>query len=147
MMAAPLDELWKIIEDPHHMARWWPDVVRVEGVQDDRFTQVYLSKRGRTVRMDQFVRACEPPGTNGAALGRLMWEQDLAGSPFERMIAEWITEILLEPDGTSTRVTVEQRQKLRGYNRTGGFMMKKATRKRLDDALDGLERITGPAGS
>jgi uncharacterized protein YndB with AHSA1/START domain len=143
---APLAELWKIIEDPHHMARWWPDVVRVEGVQDDRFTQVYLSKRGRTVRMDQFVRACEPPGTAGE-FGRLMWEQDLAGSPFERMISEWITEILLEPEGTGTRVTLEQRQKLRGYNRTGGFMMKKATRTRLDDALGGLERITGSAGS
>jgi uncharacterized protein YndB with AHSA1/START domain len=139
-IAAPLAELWKLVEDPHHMPRWWPEVVRVEGVEADRFTQVYLSKRGRTVRMDYIVRACEPPDGDGA--GRMVWEQDLAGSPFERMVSEWITEIELRSDAAGTRVTLEQRQKLRGYNRTGGFMMKKATRRRLDDALDGLERLT-----
>ena len=117
------------------MPRWWPGVTRMEGVHDDRFTQVFISKRGRTVRMDFQVLASEPPW-------RRMWEQELAGTPFERVLGQSVTEIVLEPEGTGTKVTIEQRQKLRGYSRTGAFMMKRAARERLDQALEGLERIT-----
>lgn len=132
--AAP-QTVWELIEDPHHMPRWWPGVTRMEGVHDDRFTQVFISKRGRTVRMDFQVLASEPPW-------RRMWEQELAGTPFERVLGQSVTEIVLEPEGTGTKVTIEQRQKLRGYSRTGGFMMKRAAREKLDQALEGLERIT-----
>jgi carbon monoxide dehydrogenase subunit G len=69
------------------------------------------------------------------------WEQLIAGSPFERVLSESITEVVLEPEGEGTRVTIEQRQKLRGYSRTGGFLLRRATRRRLDEALDGLERV------
>ena len=129
------DEVWKLIEDPHHLPRWWPGVARVEGVGEERFTQVFISKRGRTVRMDFEVLASEPPW-------RRMWEQELDGTPFERVLAQAVTEIVLEPEGTGTKVTIEQRQKLRGYSRTGSFMMKRATREKLVEALEGLERIT-----
>ncbi len=129
------DEVWKLVEDPHHLPRWWPGVARVEGVGEDRFTQVFISKRGRTVRMDFEVLASEPPW-------RRMWEQELDGTPFERVLAQAVTEIVLEPEGTGTKVTIEQRQKLRGYSRTGSFMMRRATRKKLVEALEGLERIT-----
>jgi hypothetical protein len=40
-----------------------------------------------------------------------------------------------------TRVTVALDQKLKGYSRTGGFLLRRATRKRLDEALEGLDRI------
>ena len=40
------------MQDAHHMPRWWPGVVRVEGVEEDRFTQVFQTKKGRPVRMD-----------------------------------------------------------------------------------------------
>jgi hypothetical protein len=53
--------------------------------------------------------------------------------------------VLLEPVDGGTRVTIAQQQKLKGYSRTGGMMLNRATRKRLDEALDGLERICGPA--
>jgi uncharacterized protein YndB with AHSA1/START domain len=140
-LAVPLEQVWELIADPHHMARWWPEVVRVEGVSEDRFTQVYISKRGRTVRMDFAVLASEPPG-DGDPVGRRAWEQELHGTPFERVLSESITEVEVEPDGAGTRVTLELRQKMRGYNRTGSFMMKRATRDKLENALDGLERIT-----
>ena len=52
-----------------------------------------------------------------------MWEQELAGTPFERVLGESVTEIVLERVDGGTRVTIEQRQKLRGYSRTGGFML------------------------
>jgi uncharacterized protein YndB with AHSA1/START domain len=134
-LSASPDEVWKLIADPHHMPRWWPGVTRMEGVSDEHFTQVFVSKRGRTVRMDFDVLAVEPPW-------RMMWEQELAGTPFERVLGQSITEIVLEPEGTGTRVTIEQRQKLKGYSRTGTFMMRRATRDRLSEALEGLDRVT-----
>jgi uncharacterized protein YndB with AHSA1/START domain len=133
-IAAPPQRIWDVIEDPHHMPRWWPGVARMESVEEDRFTQVYKTKKGRPVRMDFRLTASE-------RLSQRAWEQMLAGSPFERVLSESITEIVLEPEGEGTRVTIEQRQKLRGTSRTGGFLLRRATRGRLDEALEGLERV------
>jgi uncharacterized protein YndB with AHSA1/START domain len=135
-LGAPPDEIWRLIEDPHHMPRWWPGVARMEGVQDDRFTQVFVTKRGRPVRADFHLVASEPPW-------RRSWEQEIPGTPFERVLNESITEIVLEAVDGGTRVTIAQRQKLRGYSRTGGFLLRRATAQKLDEALDGLERIVG----
>jgi uncharacterized protein YndB with AHSA1/START domain len=135
-LGAPPDEIWRLIEDPHHMPRWWPGVARMEGVQDDRFTQVFVTKRGRPVRVDFHLVASEPPW-------RRSWEQEIPGTPFERVLNESITEIVLEAVDGGTRVTIAQRQKLRGYSRTGGFLLRRATAQKLDEALDGLERIVG----
>jgi len=49
-LAVPQQQLWELLADPHHMPRWWPGVDRMEGVEDDRFTQVFKTKRGRPVR-------------------------------------------------------------------------------------------------
>jgi uncharacterized protein YndB with AHSA1/START domain len=133
---APPQEVWEVLEDPHHMPRWWPGVERMEGVEADRWTQVFKTKKGRSVRMDFRLLSSEPP------YGRA-WEQEVVGSPFERVLIESVTEVALEPDGAGTRVTIAQRQKLKGYSRTGGFMLRRATAKKLDEALDGLERIFG----
>ena len=108
----------------------------MEGVQDDRFTQVFVTKRGRPVRADFHLVASEPPW-------RRSWEQEIPGTPFERVLNESITEIVLEAVDGGTRVTIAQRQKLRGYSRTGGFLLRRATAQKLDEALDGLERIVG----
>jgi len=116
------------------MPRWWPGVTRMEGVGEEEFTQVYISKRGRTVRMDFHVLANEPPY-------RRMWAQEVLGTPFERVLGESITEIVLEPDGAGTKVTIELRQKLKGYSRTGAFMVRRAAAQRLSEALEGLARI------
>ena len=61
VLAAPLVDVWKVIEDAHQMPRWWPSVERMEGVEDDRFTQVFKTRRRRTVRADFRVLASEPP--------------------------------------------------------------------------------------
>jgi uncharacterized protein YndB with AHSA1/START domain len=140
-VAATPQTLWELIEDPHHMPRWWPGVTRMEAVEPDRWTQVFVTKKGKPVRVDFHLLASEPPVAG--SLGRRMWEQEIPGTPFERVLDESVTEILLEPQDQGTRITIEQRQKLRGYSRTGGFMMRRATTSKLDEALDGLERCAG----
>lgn len=136
-------EVWKLIEDPHHQPRWWPGVRRMEGVEDDRWTQVHYTKKNRPVRLDFTLLASEPPW-------RRMWEQEVMGTPFERVLQQAVTEIVLEPEGVGTKITIEQRQQLRGYSRTGGFLLRRATRKKLDEALEGIERACvgpGPGAS
>jgi len=130
-------ELWELISDPHHLPRWWPGVARVEGVEEDRWTQVFKTKKGRSVRADFRVLRSDPPWLRA-------WEQELPGTPFERVLNESILEVSLEPvaDG-GTDVTIAHHQKLRGYSRTGGFLLNRATKAKLDEALDGLARATG----
>ena len=142
VLSAPIAEVWKVLEDPYQMPRWWPRVERMEGVQDDRFTQVFFSKRRRTVRADFRLLASEPPDAEYPS-GHRTWTQEVAGTPFERVLQESITEVLVEPVAEGTRVTIAQRQKLKGYTRIGALSMRGATIKRLDEALDGLARIVG----
>lgn len=134
VLGASQQRVWELIEDPHHMPRWWPGVKRMEEVREDRFTQVFTTRKGRPVRADFHLLEADPPW-------RLRWEQELIGTPFERVLNESITEIQLEPADGGTRVTIEQRQKLRGYSRTGGFLLRRATKDKLEEALEGLERI------
>jgi uncharacterized protein YndB with AHSA1/START domain len=143
-VAAPPERVWEVIADPHHLPRWWPQVKRMEGVEEDRWTEVFTTKKGRPVRMDFQLVASEPPGPGGHPPGHRVFEQDIEGTPFERVIGEAITEILLEPAEGGTRVTIAQSQKLRGYSRTGGFLLRRATRAKLDEALRGLEQILTP---
>jgi uncharacterized protein YndB with AHSA1/START domain len=134
VLSAQPQEIWKLIEDPHHMPRWWPGVDRMEGVDSERFTQVMFTKKGRPVRLDFSVLESEPPW-------RRAWKQEVEGTPFARVLDEAVTEVLLEPEADGTRVTIAQYQKLRGFSRTGGFLLKRATRDKLEEALDGLERL------
>jgi hypothetical protein len=115
----------------------------MEDVQSDRWTQVYTTKKGRSVRLDFRLVASDPPGPAGEPPGRRSWEQELYGTPFERVLSEAITEMQIEPAGQDSKVTITQIQKLRGYSRTGGFLLRRATRTRLDEALDGLEQACG----
>jgi uncharacterized protein YndB with AHSA1/START domain len=128
------ERLWEVVGDAHHMARWWPGVQRVEGVEADRFTQVLYTRKGRPVRIDFLITASEPPR-------RQVWEQELAGTPFARVLSESVIELLIEPAEPGSAVTISQRQRLRGYSRTGGWMLRRATQRKLDQALEGLAAI------
>ena len=140
LIDASAHAIWAVVADPHHFPRWWPGVVRMEGVREDRFTQVYRTKRGRAVRMDFHLIASDPPEEEGRA--RVSFEQEVSGTPFERVLNRSITEVALEPEGSGTRVTIAQHQKLRGYSRTGGWLLRRATGRRLHEALEGLQRAT-----
>jgi len=136
-VGAAHDEIWAIVADPHHMPRWWPRLKRVEGVADDGFTQVLATNKGSSVRADFRILECSPP--------RMRWAQELAGSPFERILAVSETEIRLERDGERTRVIVSRDQRLRGIARFGAFMVNRAAGRQLDDALDALDALVSPA--
>ena len=137
-IAARPEDIWRVVADPHHLPRWWPGVERVEEASDEAWTEVFRSRRGKTVRAD-FTRleADEP---------RLVrWRQEVEATPFERFLSEAVTEIRLEPDssGTRTRVELATRQRLRGMARLGGVLFRGASRRQLDEALAGLDAIAG----
>ena len=136
-VAAPPERVWGTVGDPHHLPRWWPRVQRVEGVTDEHFTEVLGTDDGRSLRADFRVVASQAPE-------RRAWEQELAGTPFERLFTAASTEVSLTPVDAGTRVTLVVRQQLRGTARLGGFMVRRATRKVLDEALETLEALHGP---
>jgi carbon monoxide dehydrogenase subunit G len=74
---------------------------------------------------------------------RRAWEQELAGSPFERIMAAARTEVRLEPEGDGSRVTIHVRQQMRGTARFGAWMVRRATRRQLDEALTALGDLHG----
>jgi carbon monoxide dehydrogenase subunit G len=136
-VAAPPERVWEVVGDPHHLPRWWPKVTRVEAVTDDHFTEMLSTQDGRLLRADFRV-------VDSRAPERRAWEQELEGTPFERVFAAASTEVKLLPDGEGTRVTVVVRQQVRGSARLGGFMVRRATGRVLDEALDALEALHGP---
>jgi uncharacterized protein YndB with AHSA1/START domain len=143
-VGAPLQDVWELIGDPHHLPRWWPRVERVEDVQDGAFTEVMRTAKGKVVRADFELAESD------AERHTLRWEQQLSGTPFEHLLTSAETEITLREAGAGTDVTIELRQKLRGgFSRTGGFtrigsfMVRRAGLATVDEALSNLERIIG----
>jgi uncharacterized protein YndB with AHSA1/START domain len=134
-IAATPDELWRVIGDPHHLARWWPGVTRVEDVQRDRFTLVVRTKQGKPMRLDLRVAESTPPTHRS-------WSQEVAGTPFERLLLSWVTTVTVEPDGDDSRVTIEEHQQLKGSFRLGSPLQRRPARKRIDAALAGLAALT-----
>jgi uncharacterized protein YndB with AHSA1/START domain len=140
-IAASPQELWEVIGDPHHLPRWWPRVSRVESVQDDAFTEVLTSGKGKVVRADFKL-------LDAVGLRRIVWGQQVENTPFARILTSSETEISLldagPGDGPATMVTIELRQKLHGFlARLGSHLVRRAASSTIEEALDGLERIVG----
>jgi uncharacterized protein YndB with AHSA1/START domain len=132
---APPDRVWRVVGDPHHLPRWWPKVRRVEGVSGGRFTEVMRTDKGKDVRADFRIVEEEPPRL-------LRFEQEVEGTPFEGFLVSAVTDIAAEPADAGTRVTITTRHTLKGMARLGGgTMLKRATRKQLDEALATLEGV------
>jgi uncharacterized protein YndB with AHSA1/START domain len=131
-LAAAPEAVWAVVADPAALPRWWPRTERVEGVTADAWTVVLRSARGRTVRADWRLDAEERPR-------RRAWAQQIDGTPFARVLADRRVEARVEPAGGGTRVTLELRQRGRRWARFGRFQLRRAARRELDDALDGLE--------
>lgn len=138
--ASPGD-IWRVVSDPYHLPRWWPRTQRVENVTSGapkgrKWTQVLETRDGRGVRADyRCVSAAEGE--------RYVFEQLLAGTPFDRILREARTEIRMQPESDGTSVTMTAEQRLRGLSRLGGLMMRRAMGRTLSEALNGLERATG----
>src|SRR5689334_15810042 len=137
-VAAPPEQLWEVVSDPHHLPRWWPRVARVEDVEGGAFTEVMKTGKGKVVRADfELVSADE-----GARA--LRWQQRLAGSPFARVLSSAQTTISLTEASGGTQVTIVLEQTLAGIlPRLGSHMVRRAAANTIEQALDGLERISG----
>jgi uncharacterized protein YndB with AHSA1/START domain len=129
-VGAPVEDIWAVVGDPHHLPRWWPHVERVESVDGDAWTCVMRSARGNVVRAD--YRLVHSEGRSRE------WEQQLVGSPFERLLREHRTSVSLDPDDGATDVTLTVVSRGRGTARLGGLMMRRAQRRQLDEALAAL---------
>jgi uncharacterized protein YndB with AHSA1/START domain len=129
---APPERVWQLVSDPFHLPRWWPATARVEDATDVAWTSVLKTPRGNTVRAD-FTRAeFDPPH-------RIVWRQELEESPFERVFSSAVTSIELDPEGDqATRVELTAAEGLRGRYRLGSFLVRRAARRRLDEALAGI---------
>ena len=132
-LAAPVDAVWRVLEDPYALPRWWPMVRRVEGVEPGGWTMVLGKEGGRGVRADQRLEASEPP-----ALRR--WALEVPGSPFERLLTASVVEARVEAAAVGATLTLELRQSPRGWARFGGFLLRRAARRQLDEALAGMAR-------
>jgi len=137
-IAASAGDLWDVISDPHHLPRWWPRVSRVEDVEQDAFTEVLKTAKGRS---------CAPTSS---------WSRPTS-SPAGHVVSAGAGHSVRTPtavggDGgapggghrQATKVTIELRQVLNGgFPRFGGYMVIRAARATIDEALDGLERVGG----
>jgi uncharacterized protein YndB with AHSA1/START domain len=138
VISADPGRVWDLVSDPHNLPRWWPRAVRVEDVRGPsgergQWTAVLETERGTGVRADFRCTAF-------TAERRYAWEQQIEGSPFERVLREARTEIGLAAADAGTEVTLTSEERLRGISKLGGAMMRGAARERLDDALAGIER-------
>jgi uncharacterized protein YndB with AHSA1/START domain len=130
---APLERVWDVVSDPYSLPRWWPRVQRVEEVSDSGWTMVLMSDRGKPIRADYTLADSRP-------MELLEWQQELEETPFERMLSQSRIVIQLESDGT-TIVTLRSTERLRGLARLGSLMVRRATHKRLSQALEGLGEL------
>jgi len=149
-IAAPVEEVWNLVRDPHHLPRWWPRVTRVEDVEEGAFTEVMLTRKGKVVRADFNVMTADEHER------ALTWAQRIEGTPFARLLSSAETEVRVADAGPDadrapsygratarTEVTIELRQTLTGlFPRLGGVMVRRAAAATIDEALDGLEQIS-----
>jgi uncharacterized protein YndB with AHSA1/START domain len=130
------DAVWELVAEPRRLARWWPRTERVKGITHTGWTTVLRSDRGRAVRADWRLEDDERPV-------RRAWAQELEGTPFAKVLSERRVEARLEAVDGGTLVTLELRQLARGRSKLGALQLRRAARKELDGALDGLEDVLG----
>lgn len=135
-VAVAPDVVWQLVAEPRRLARWWPRTERVKGITDTGWTTVLRSARGRAVRADWRLEDDERPV-------RRAWAQELEGTPFAKVLSERRVEARLEAVDGGTLVTLELRQRPRGRSKLGALQLRRAARKELDGALDGLEDVLG----
>lgn len=137
-VGAPVGDVWKLVSDPYNLPRWWPRTARVENVDlkpggnRTQWTKVLQTSEGRSVRADfRCVSSAEGE--------RYAWEQDLAGTPFERHLKALRVEVGLRERDSATEVSLTEEQSLKGMSKLGSPLMRRARRDVLDEALDGIE--------
>jgi hypothetical protein len=104
-----------------------------EGGEGSQWTKVLSTAEGRGVRADFRCR-------ESVEAERYAWEQQIAGTPFERHLRRYGVEVELSEEGDATKVSLTAHQTLHGLSRLGSPMMRRGQGSLLDEALDGVER-------
>jgi uncharacterized protein YndB with AHSA1/START domain len=133
VIRAPVGDVWRVLSDPYALPRWWPLVRRVEGVDEGSWTMLLGKPGGRGLRAEQRLEASEPERLR-------RWSLVVPGSPFERVVSASVTEARLAPAVHGSELRLELRQSPRGWAHLGGFMLRRAGRRLLDEALEGMAR-------
>jgi uncharacterized protein YndB with AHSA1/START domain len=135
-VSASREDVWQLVADPYSLPRWWPRVMRVEGVegegQSTQWTKVLGTSEGRSVRADFHCTVAVEPDRFG-------WEQDIEGTPFERHLRHYAVETSLVEANGGTEVTLAASQTLRGLSRLGSPMMRRGQGSLLEEALEALD--------
>ena len=134
VLAERPEAVWGVVSDPGRLPEWWPGVTRVEEATALAWTTVMTSSKGKSVRAD-FTRVAAEEGS------RVVWRQEVAESPFERILAAATTSVALAADDGGTRVTIELDQKPRGWARFAPFQFRAAGKRQVEAAAEGLERL------
>src|SRR2546423_14718744 len=135
------EQVWELVSDPFRLPAWWPSVTRVEEATPEAWTEVLASPRGKLVRADYTLVESEPQR-------RRVWRQEVAESPFERLLEESFRTVELEPqDDGSTSVGISVRHRPRGWARLGFVQLRKAAARQVEEALDGLDALLTGGGA
>ena len=97
--SAEPERVWDLVSDPHSLPRWWPRTVRVEDVRGAERRPGALDDGAR----DRTREPASAPTTAAPvrrAPERYAWEQQIEGTPFERVLRAARLEI-----GLSARTT------------------------------------------
>ena len=137
LVPAPPEEVWRLVSDPNRLPQWWPGVARVEEASPEAWTKVLTSPKGKSVRAD-YTRV------EARNRSRLVWRQEVAESPFERILDAAITSVELQPAEGGTRVAIALDQRPRGWARFAPFQLRRAGKRQVEGALAGLRRHWKP---
>lgn len=133
----PIDRVWDFIGHPGNLAKWWPRIVRVEGLvgqpgsPGSHWTSLLEADSGRRVRLDFEATTVRPPEI-------FSWQQELAGTQFEKHLRRQEYSAVLHETTGGTRIELVAETELKGSARLAGLTLRKSQGELLDAALTGL---------
>jgi hypothetical protein len=74
---------------------------------------------------------------------RIVWRQDLEGTPFEKAVSESHEAVEVVPTGSGSTVNLTISRKLKGTARLGRFFVSRGQRKELEAAAEALQGVFG----
>lgn len=141
-----IGQVWNFISRPENLARWWPRIVRIEGLAGQpgtsglKWTSLLEADSGRRLRLDFEAVRVESPSL-------FSWQQELADTQFEKHLRRQEYLIQLEDRGDSTGIDLIAETELKGSARLAGLTLRKSQGQLLDRALSELEHALSSEGT
>lgn len=141
-----IDLVWDFVSRPGNLAKWWPRVIRVEGIVGQpgtrglTWTSLLEADSGRRVRLDFRATGADPPRA-------FSWIQELADTRFEQHLKrqEYLIHLEGATGGTVLELTAET--DLKGTAKLASLTLRKSQGKVLERALVDLRKNLAPDDS